>query len=75
MAAHSIGQLVRNAHTREEGHIVRIVSLSELFPKLEPHRQKESGYIVSLAPGHTAFVREVLWFQSEVVALDSAEGN
>jgi len=72
--SYSVGDVVRNALTGEEGQIVRTLNSSELR-KVEPPQTVEPAYIVSLSPGPFARAREALWLRSEVVPGMPAEGR
>jgi hypothetical protein len=74
LPVHSVGELVCNLLTGEEGQIVRILNSSELR-KVEPPQRVEPAYIVSLPPGAFARAREALWLQSEVVPETSVEDD
>jgi hypothetical protein len=70
MPVFSVGDLIRNTCSREQGRVVRTVPLAHILQKLRPYQLKHSAYIVSLPPGPYTPAREVLWFPSEVEAGD-----
>jgi hypothetical protein len=63
---YSVGDLVRHRVTGEEGQIVRLVNLSDIFLKPAHDQENESAYIVSLPQGWLTPAREALWLQSDV---------
>jgi hypothetical protein len=62
----SIGDIVRNAMTGEEGRIVRIANVANLFPGRRGYPRKGNAFIVALLAGPFVPAREALWLQSEL---------
>jgi len=65
---YSVGDIVRNFLTGEEGQIVRTLNSCEVLRRVESQQSSEPAYIVSLPPGPLARAREALWLRSEVIA-------
>jgi hypothetical protein len=61
-----VGAPIRNSLTREEGRIVRIVSIPDILPEAEPGQRQQSAYIVALPSKSLSPAREELWFAFEV---------
>jgi hypothetical protein len=66
MRVFSVGEVVRHRVTGEQGQIVRLVNLSDIFLKPKRREENESAYIVSLPGGSLTPAREALWLQSDV---------
>jgi hypothetical protein len=58
---YSIGDMIRDLLTGEEGRIVRTLNSSDVLRKVEPRQLPEPAYIVSTPPGPFASAREALW--------------
>jgi hypothetical protein len=63
---YSIGDVIRHRVTGEEGQIVRLVNLSDIFLKPTRRQENESAYIVSLPQESLTPAREALWLQTDV---------
>jgi hypothetical protein len=66
MSAFSVGEIVRNTITGEEGQIVRVTNFSQLAAQGKENRRSGTAYIVSLPAEPLKPAREALWRQSEL---------